>query len=98
MWNAVRFAMKNLGPEYAPPEASLETAGLPPASKWVLSRLNHAVTSMVAAMEKYDFNTATSAVYAFWQYDLCDVFIELVKPVVAGADEVAKKVTLTPKP
>jgi valyl-tRNA synthetase len=28
------------------------------------------------------------AVYAFWQYDLCDVFIELMKPVVA-LDEAA---------
>ena len=28
------------------------------------------------------------AVYAFWQYDLCDVFIELMKPVMA-LDEAA---------
>jgi valyl-tRNA synthetase len=25
-------------------------------------------------------------VYAFWQYDLCDVFIELMKPVMALDD------------
>lgn len=23
------------------------------------------------------------AIYAFWQYDLCDVFIELTKPVLS---------------
>jgi valyl-tRNA synthetase len=34
---------------------------------------------------RYDFSTATSAVYAFWQYELCDVFIELVKPVMTSA-------------
>lgn len=30
----------------------------------------------------------SQAVYAFWQYDLCDVFIELMKPVMA-LDEAA---------
>jgi valyl-tRNA synthetase len=35
MWNAVRFAMQNLGENYAPPEAPLAPAALPPACKWV---------------------------------------------------------------
>jgi valyl-tRNA synthetase len=39
-------------------------------------------------METYDFATATQSVYAFWQYDLCDVFIELMKPVMAQDDAV----------
>lgn len=34
-------------------------------------------------MEAYDFSTATQTLYAWWQYDLCDVFIELMKPVMA---------------
>lgn len=33
-------------------------------------------------METYDFSTATQRLYSFWQYDLCDVFIELMKPVM----------------
>ena len=41
-------------------------------------------------MEVYDFSNATTGVYAFWQYDVCDVFIELMKPVMNGADEAAK--------
>ena len=95
MWNAVRFAMMNLGEGYAPPETPLcQTApGLPPASRWALSRLDKATAAVNAAMEAYDFNASTTGVYAFWQYDLCDVFIELMKPVVASADEAAKKAT-----
>jgi valyl-tRNA synthetase len=62
-------------------------------SRWALSRLNHAVKMTVDAMETYDFNNATQGVYAFWQYDLCDVFIELMKPVMFGTDEAAKKAT-----
>ena len=95
MWNAVRFAMMNLGEGYAPPEVALDkrTPGLTPASRWALSRLDKAVTAVNAAMEAYDFNASTTGVYAFWQYDLCDVFIELMKPVVASSDEAAKKTT-----
>jgi valyl-tRNA synthetase len=40
------------------------------------------------AMEVYDFATATQRAYSWWQYELCDVFIELMKPVMAR-DEAA---------
>ena len=49
------------------------------------------MTAVNAAMEAYDFNASTTGVYAFWQYDLCDVFIELMKPVVASSDESGEK-------
>jgi valyl-tRNA synthetase len=39
-------------------------------------------------MEVYDFATATQRAYSWWQYELCDVFIELMKPVMAR-DEAA---------
>lgn len=29
---------------------------------------------------------AAQALYSWWQYELCDVFIELVKPVMARGD------------
>eukprot|EP00252_Welwitschia_mirabilis_P021350 TRINITY_DN546_c0_g1_i1.p1 TRINITY_DN546_c0_g1~~TRINITY_DN546_c0_g1_i1.p1 ORF type:complete len:310 (-),score=74.73 TRINITY_DN546_c0_g1_i1:448-1266(-) len=41
-------------------------------------------------MEAYDFSSATNAVYAWWQYELCDVFIEIIKPVLS-ANSVATK-------
>lgn len=39
------------------------------------------------AMEAYDFSTATQRLYAWWQYEVCDVFIEVMKPVMAAADD-----------
>ena len=45
---------------------------------WILSRLNAAAETMATSMGKYDFAGATSAIYSFWQYELCDVYIELV--------------------
>mmetsp|Transcript_29964 Transcript_29964/g.66340 ORF Transcript_29964/g.66340 Transcript_29964/m.66340 type:complete len:1040 (+) Transcript_29964:120-3239(+) len=86
LWNAIRFAMMNLPADFVPAsdeeiDASLPSFPLP--SQWILSRLNGAVAAVVKALEEYDFATATQRLYAFWQYDLCDVFIELMKPVMA---------------
>ena len=47
----------------------------------------------MGSMDDYQFTGATTAIYSFWQYDLCDVFIELVKPVMSSDDEEAKKLT-----
>ena len=94
LWNATKFAMMNLGDEYVPPadfNATFDVQSLPLAAKWVLSRLNATCASTNAGMEVYDFNTATNSVYAFWQYELCDVYIEIIKPVMSGSDEMAKK-------
>lgn len=31
--------------------------------------------------------------YSFWQYELCDVFIELIKPVMSGGDAPSQQAT-----
>ena len=66
LWNAIRFAIMNLGDDYKPPEEPLtaNTPGLSPASKWALHRLNSAVKTTVDAMEVYDFSNATTGVHA----------------------------------
>ena len=33
------------------------------------------------------------AVYSFWQYELCDVFIELIKPVMSRGDASTQQAT-----
>ena len=84
LWNAVRFAMLNLGGGFAP-AADFSPAGAPLGGRWVLSRASAAAAATNAAMEKYDFSAATTAVYAFWQYELCDVYIEVMKPIMSNA-------------
>lgn len=66
-------------------------AALPAASRWLLSKLSVAAGTVVKAMEGYEFATATQKLYSFWQYDLCDVYIELMKPVMAMSDDVAEQ-------
>ncbi|GIL56694.1 hypothetical protein Vafri_11999 [Volvox africanus] len=83
LWNAIKFAMMNLPADFTPPAGDLVAASCPAACRWILSRLNNAIQTIVQAMEAYDFSTATQRVYAFWQNEVCDVFIEIMKPVMA---------------
>lgn len=71
--------MSKLGDDYVPPEKLvLET--LPFSCKWILSVLNKAISKTISSFESYDFSGAASAVYSWWQFELCDVFIEVIKP------------------
>jgi valyl-tRNA synthetase len=92
LFNALRFAMMNLGDDYKAP-SEISPTGMPLFCKWILSRLNQAIKGTVEALDEYQFASATSTIYGFWQYDVCDVFIELVKPVMQSSDEAVKKQT-----
>ncbi|XP_011626495.1 valine--tRNA ligase, mitochondrial 1 [Amborella trichopoda] len=94
LWNAIRFAMSKLGSDYIPPE-KLVIESLPFSCKWILSVLNGAISRTILALESYDFSGATSAVYSWWQYQLCDVFIEVIKPLFTSdlKSESLKKAT-----
>ncbi|WVY97592.1 hypothetical protein V8G54_029743 [Vigna mungo] len=85
LWNAVRFAMSKLGDDYIPP-AELDPDVLPFSCRWILSVLNKTITKTVKSLESFEFSQATTAVYSWWQYQLCDVFIEVIKPYFSGND------------
>lgn len=42
---------------------------------WILSRLAYAIDQCNSGFEGYDFAVATTAIYNFWLYDLCDVYL-----------------------
>ncbi|CAL8289790.1 unnamed protein product [Merluccius merluccius] len=86
LWNAVKFAMKTLGDNFLSGEESA-------VDRWILSRLAAAVALCSAGFQAYDFPGITTAIYSFWLYELCDVYLESVKPVfsVAEADDTAQR-------
>ncbi|KAL1565987.1 Valine--tRNA ligase, mitochondrial 1 [Salvia divinorum] len=85
LWNAIRFAMTKLGDDYTPP-IEIDPASMPFSCKWILSVLNKAISETVASLESYEFSDAATAVYSWWRYQLCDVFIEVIKPYFGGND------------
>ncbi|XP_071740573.1 valine--tRNA ligase, mitochondrial 1-like [Rutidosis leptorrhynchoides] len=79
LWNAVRFTMTKLRDNYTPP-TTIDPEKIPFICKWILSILNKTIQKTISSLESYEFSDASSAVYSWWLYQLCDVFIEVIKP------------------
>lgn len=56
---------------------------------WMLSRISAAVDQCNKGFENYDFPMVTTACYNLWLYDLCDVYLECLKPVFQSKDTTA---------
>ena len=86
LWNATRFALMN---------GATVDGDLPPASelsaidKWILSRLQHTVAEVDQLFASYEYAKVCDALYHFAWDDVCDWYLELSKPVLAGTDRAA---------
>ena len=89
IWNAARFVMMNL--DGAPqPLPAVEATALGLAERWILRRLDHAVSEVTKAIDAYEFNHAALIVYQFIWHEFCDWYIELAKdPLKAGGQRQA---------
>ncbi|KAK3027465.1 hypothetical protein RJ639_041071 [Escallonia herrerae] len=85
LWNAGRFAISKLGDDFIPP-TKIVPNNMPFSCQWILSVLNKAILKTVSSLESYEFSDAASAVYFWWQFQLCDVFIEAIKPYFTSKD------------
>lgn len=61
LWNAIKFAMINLGDDFVPTSDLQNSQQLPFGCRWILSRLSAAVDSTVKALHAYQFQSATQA-------------------------------------
>jgi len=89
LWNAVRFALLQMG-DVVPPPGTIEALHEQPLAtrdRFILHRLNECARECGSSMEGYQFAALTTALHAFWLYDLCDVYLELIKPVVGDTSE-----------
>jgi len=87
LWNATRFADMNgavLDPAFDPASAKLTI------NRWILTELTRTSNEVKAAIEAYKFNEASSALYRFVWNQVCDWYLELLKPIFNGEDEAAK--------
>ena len=92
LWQATRFALLNFDSAFVKPDSLDAVAALVDAAdslsdRFVLSRLHAAVLRANRGFESYQFAEATTAVYSFWLYDLCDLYLELIKPRVKAATD-----------
>src|SRR4051794_27749962 len=81
LWNAARFVLLRLD-EGAEPAARPQTV----EDRWILSRLQHAKRAMRRSIEAFEFHHAALGLYDFVFSELCDRYIELVKPRLGEAE------------
>src|SRR5664280_2889493 len=75
LWNAARLILLGVDPDVCAAAAPTE-----PEDRWILSRLEHAKAEVAGRIERYDFSHAALALYDFVYGELCDWYLELVKP------------------
>ncbi|XP_050524472.1 valine--tRNA ligase [Daktulosphaira vitifoliae] len=86
LWNAIKFALMYFKEGFKPTPLSKDEQ-LNSMDIWILSRLSLAVELCNTAFENYELSNATTACYNFWLYDLCDIYLECLKPVFASNDQ-----------
>jgi valyl-tRNA synthetase len=84
LWNATRFALLNGA------HVSGDLPGeLTAADRWVLSRLQQVTDEVDAQFEAYELAKVCDTLYHYAWDDVCDWYLELVKPVLAAGGPVA---------
>jgi valyl-tRNA synthetase len=89
MWNASRLVLMEARDDV---EAGPRTSRV--EDRWIASRLERAVRSVTGSIEAYDFSHAALDLYDFFWSELCDWYLEIVKPRLYDGDEDASATLL----
>lgn len=92
LWNATKFALMYLTGDEKFTATTQLTGDESPIDLWILSRLANTISLCNAGFESYELAIATNACYNFWLYELCDVYLECLKPVFQDESGDAKKI------
>jgi valyl-tRNA synthetase len=81
MWNASRLILLNT-PSLSEPreELALRAPDSRVEDRWILSRLQRAITAVTEDLDCYDYSHAALELYRFFWSELCDWYLEIVKP------------------
>ncbi len=96
LWNAARFRQMQgkSGTSTPETEAEINPTLLTTDDKWILLRLNVAISEVTTALEEYRFSDATSTLYRFFWSEYCDWYVEASKATLNSGDEARKANTL----
>ncbi len=89
MWNASRLVLMEARDDAEPRPRTDRVE-----DRWIASRLQRAVRSVTESIEAYDFSHAALDLYDFFWSELCDWYLEIVKPRLYDGDEDASATLL----
>jgi valyl-tRNA synthetase len=90
LWNAARFAQMHeavLSPKFAPENVNHSI------NQWIINEVVKTANNVETALANHRFDEAASGLYSFIWGVLCDWYVELIKPLLNGEDEIAKNET-----
>ncbi|WP_203635899.1 valine--tRNA ligase, partial [Thermobrachium celere] len=90
IWNASRFMLMNYDEELVNRYKSEANNIRNTADRWILSRINEVAKEVTENLNKFELGIAAQKIYDFIWSELCDWYIELVKPRLYGDDEKSK--------
>lgn len=83
IWNASRFALMNLT-DFNHRQQNMGSLNLTTTDHWILSRYELTAKEVTRFLERYDVGEGARVLYEFLWNELCDWYIELVKPRLYG--------------
>jgi len=84
IWNAARFTLGSI--EGKPRAESLRDRTLSLPDRWILSRLSTTAADVNRHLAAFRFDEASQAIYSFLWHELCDGYLEMVKPSLSGRE------------
>ncbi len=96
IWNAARFSLNVLGDFPVPAEgdqALVAKTKLSDADQWIIYKLGQCEKEVNSYLEEMNFSGAAKSVYTFIWNQLCDWYLEFIKPVVYGENLEEKQAT-----
>ena len=96
IYQATKYVLGKLDSSFTPPETPSKTGHETLAERWILHKLTVAARDVNKTLADREFAAATTALYQYWYGQLCDVYIENSKTLIAsGTDEQKRSATTT---
>jgi valyl-tRNA synthetase len=90
LWNAARYVQMNdcsLVADFSPADCRLTV------NRWITAAAERCAAEVTRALDIYRFDDAANRLYHFVWGTFCDWYLEFTKPILQGADAIARKET-----
>ena len=91
IWNAARFVLMHVA-TYDPGLVAADESSAELADRWIVSRLQRITKIVEETLREYRFNELAHELYQFVWHEVCDWYLELIKPVLTQDDTSDAKV------
>ncbi|MFP4057703.1 MAG: class I tRNA ligase family protein, partial [Candidatus Brocadiia bacterium] len=86
LWNAARLVLTNLAESDDLDRMAYQADDLRLEDRWILSRLDRTAGAVGRSLEGFAFNEAAMGLYDFVWHELCDWYLEVIKPRIRGPE------------